>query len=104
MSAEAARVFAALGDPTRLALLTAVRDGGRSVTDLAEGLPMSRQAVTKHLRQLEAAGLLRSTRAGRETLFTGEPEALDAARARLDRIAAGWDAALQRLQKHVEGP
>jgi DNA-binding transcriptional ArsR family regulator len=100
--AEAARLFAALGDPTRLALAMAVGEGARSIRDLARDLPVSRQGVTKHLHVLQAAGLLSAERRGREVLWRGRPEALAAAQAALDRIGAEWDAVLARLKAHVE--
>ena len=101
----AARLFAALGDPTRLALVTALTDGeAKSITELAALLPISRQGVTKHLRVLGAAGVLRAEPQGREVLWRGNPEALVGAQAYLDRVAASWDAALGRLKLLVETP
>ncbi len=89
---QAARLFAALGDPTRLSLLVILRGGGtRPITRLAASLGMTRQAVTKHLRTLEEAGLVEVTRQGRETLYTCCPQALDDARRSLDAIAGRWD-------------
>lgn len=102
-SVHPAEVFAALGDPTRIALLRAVWQGPRTVSDLAESLPVTRQAVSKHLRVLEGAGLLRPERAGREIRWHGVPEGMREARAFLDDMAAGWDDALERLAAHVEG-
>lgn len=100
---DPAAVFAALGDPTRLALLAALGDGARSITELAAGAPISRQAVTKHLRVMEGAGLLVSERAGRQVRWRGNPAVLGAAQGYLDRVAAGWEAALARLRAHAEG-
>ena len=102
MSPEPARVFAALGDPVRLALLADVAGGVRSITDLAAGRAISRQAVTKHLKVLEDAGVLTSERAGREVHWRGRPEGLAAAQRHLDRVAARWDGALARLKTHAE--
>lgn len=100
---EAAPVFAALGDPTRLALLERLGDGRpRSITRLAEGLEPSRQAVTKHLRVLERAGIVRSRRVGRETRFVVEPQPLRDARSYLDTVSRQWDAAIARLRLFVE--
>lgn len=101
----AARVFAALGDPMRLRLVSMLADGqARSIRDLAAPLPISRQGVTKHLRVLEQAGVLVAQPVGRECRWRGDPAALDAARGYLDRVAAEWDAALQRLKLFVEAP
>lgn len=103
MRPEPARVFAALGDPVRLALVEVLADGRpRSIAELAQGLPITRQGVAKHLRVLEGAGVLAAERTGRETRFKAEPEALAAARDCLARVAEGWDAALGRLRTHVE--
>ena len=97
-------LFAALGDPTRLALLRRLStDGFLSLTDLTEGTRMSRQAVTKHLRILAEAGIVRNVRVGRENLFALEPRPLAELRDFLDRIAKEWDGALARLKAHVEG-
>jgi DNA-binding transcriptional ArsR family regulator len=88
MPRSAAAVFAALGDETRLQLAARLAaDGPMSITRLAEGFPMTRQAITKHLRVMEDAGLVRSTAQGREMLW-----ALDKA----------WDVRLARLKRLVE--
>jgi len=107
--AEAARapdpapIFAALGDRTRLSLLMTLSDGQtRSITMLSADTQLTRQAVTKHLKVLEQAGLLTSARQGRESRFACRAETLDTARAYLDRIAAQWDEALGRLKAFVE--
>ena len=98
-----APVFAALGDPTRLALVTKLSGGSRfSIARLAEGSPLTRQAITKHLRVLQDAGLVRGMREGRENLFKLEAESLDEARRALDRISRQWDEALARLKSFVE--
>jgi DNA-binding transcriptional ArsR family regulator len=98
-----APIFAALGDPTRLALITRLAAGSRfSISTLTEGSPLTRQAITKHLRVLEQAGLVRSLRQGRENLFELKPEPLDEARRALDQIARQWDDALHRLKSFVE--
>jgi DNA-binding transcriptional ArsR family regulator len=101
--ADAAPVFAALGDETRLRLAARLgAHGPLSITRLAAGTTISRQAVTKHLRVLEGAGLARATRRGREQLWELEPEPLDDARRALDHISAQWDSALGRLKVFVE--
>ncbi|MFG1426164.1 ArsR/SmtB family transcription factor [Roseixanthobacter glucoisosaccharinicivorans] len=96
-------VFAALGDHTRLALLTRLSDGQEaSIAGLSAGTALTRQAVTKHLRVLEEAGLVRSMRVGRESRFAFRPDAVDAARAYLDAVTRQWDDALARLSAFVE--
>ena len=101
---DAAPVFAALGDETRLSLLSRLGDGRPlSIMALADGQPMSRQAVTKHLRVLETAGLVRSARAGREHHWELEAERLDDAKAWLDALSKRWDERLHRLRTFVEG-
>jgi len=105
-TAEAERLaplFAALGDPTRLDLLRILSRGEpRSISSLSARRQLTRQAVTKHLRVLERAGLVRQARAGRESRFAAEPERLEAARAYLESVSAAWDDALARLKAHVE--
>ncbi len=96
-----ADVFAALGDPVRLDLLGKVGDGD-SITALAMELPITRQAVTRHLRVLEHAKLIQARRVGRETRFFARPARIREARAWLDQIARQWDSNLGRLKKHVE--
>lgn len=102
-AASAALVFAALGDATRLQIVIRLCDGGpQSIVRLTEGSNVSRQAVTKHLRALEDAGLVRVERQGRETLWELEPKNLSAARDYLERISQRWDRALLRLRAFVE--
>lgn len=103
LATDPAPIFAALGDRTRLSLLMRLSDGRtRSITMLAADGRLTRQAVTKHLRVLQDAGLVESVRQGRESLYACRPEPLDAARAYLDRVAAQWDDALSRLKAFVE--
>jgi DNA-binding transcriptional ArsR family regulator len=98
-----ATVFAALGDPTRLSVLGRLSHGEpQSIARLTEGTKLSRQAVTKHLRVLEEAGVVRSVRTGRETLFALEPKPIEKARRYLDEVSAQWDDALARLKAYVE--
>lgn len=102
-AAEQAIVFAALGDPTRLSLLGTLSDGrSHSIVALSADAKMTRQAVTKHLRVLEKAGLVRSVREGRESRFATRPETVTLARDYLDQVSAGWDEAFARLKAHVE--
>lgn len=96
-------VFAALGDPTRLALIGRLGTGRpRSIVQLTGGFELTRQAVTKHLRVLERAGLVENVRVGRESWFALRPEPFAEARAYLDRVSAQWDDALGRLKAFVE--
>lgn len=100
-----APVFAALGDRTRLSLLSKLSDGGaRSIATLSADTALTRQAVTKHLQVLERAGLVRSKRVGRESRFAYRPEPVLEARSYLDAVSAQWDEALSRLRSLVEGP
>ena len=100
----AAPIFAALGDPTRLSLLMRLSDGdARSIASLSADTDLTRQAVTKHLMVLEHAGLVSSSRVGRESRFAYRPEPLAGARSYLDLVSARWDAALGRLKALVEG-
>lgn len=100
---DPAAVFAALGDPTRLALVMTLSDRrARSIATLSVGADISRQAVTKHLRVLETAGAVASERSGRESLFVARREALDAARDYLEAVSLNWERALARLAAHVE--
>jgi DNA-binding transcriptional ArsR family regulator len=99
----AAQVFAALGDRTRLSLLSKLGDGqARSIAKLSTDTQLTRQAITKHLHVLQDAGLVASIRVGRESRFAGRRETLDEARAYLDRVSTQWDDALSRLRAFVE--
>ncbi len=96
-------MFAALGDETRVTLLIRLADGQLlSITQLTDETQMSRQAVTKHLRILEDAGLVRGKRQGRQQLFQIEPKSIDDAKDALDLISRQWDDALARLKSFVE--
>lgn len=98
-----APVFAALGDPHRMVLVSRLsRRGPLSITHLTEGTTITRQAVTKHLRVLEAAGLARSEKSGRETVWALDQRPLAKAREHLDLISRQWDDALERLRAFVE--
>jgi len=100
---EAAPVFAALGDPTRLALVDHLSTAGPlSIARLTTGSAMTRQAITKHLHVLAAARLVRDARRGREHLWELDPERLVRARGSLDQISRQWDEALGRLKRYVE--
>lgn len=100
---DAAPLFAALGDRTRLRLvLRFSADGPGSTTRPAARSAVSRQAVSKHRRVLSDAGLVRSTRRGRERIWELEPSRLADAHAYLDHISLRWDRALERLRCLVE--
>ena len=100
---DAAPVFTALGDATRLHLVGRLsREGPLSISALTEGTRISRQAVTKHLRVLADAGIARGTREGRERIWRIEAARLERVRAYLDAISERWDQALVRLQERVE--
>jgi len=101
--AQAAPVFAALGDPSRLRLVARLCDGGPlNIVRLTEGGAVTRQAVSKHLRALEEAGLVRSSRAGRERIWELETRRLAEASHWLSVISMQWDQALERLKVFVE--
>jgi DNA-binding transcriptional ArsR family regulator len=87
-------VWEALGDPTRRSIFERLRSGPRSVGELAEGLPVSRPAVSQHLRVLKHAGLVSDTRDGTRRLYRVDPRGLDELRAYFDRF---WGDALERF-------
>jgi DNA-binding transcriptional ArsR family regulator len=98
-----ASVFAALGDETRLSLVGKLSNGTpQSISRLAEGSKLTRQAITKHLRVLEGAGVVRSVRAGRESLYEFKPEPLSELQSYLERVSDQWEQALGRLKAFVE--
>jgi DNA-binding transcriptional ArsR family regulator len=99
----AALLFAALGDPTRLALLQRLSDEGpASISVLAETFDITRQGVTKHLHVLSEAGVIDGSRQGREQVWALNPRRLAEGQRCLEVIARGWDDALARLKAHVE--
>lgn len=101
--AGAALLFAALGDPTRLALVQRLsRQGPASISVLADNFDSTRQGVTKHLHVLAAAGIIDGERRGREHVWAINPRRLAEAQRHLQVIAQGWDTALHRLKAHVE--
>jgi DNA-binding transcriptional ArsR family regulator len=103
--ARAADVFFALGDGTRLSVVRKLGSGGAlTATALSEGAVVTRQAIVKHLRVLEGAGLVTHRKRGREVLYALQPRRLEDARAFLDGISAGWDRAIERLRRLVEEP
>jgi DNA-binding transcriptional ArsR family regulator len=95
--ATASLIFAALGDRMRLGLLARLCDDGpQSVVELARGLSITRQGVSKHLRVMERAGLVRAAWHGRERVWRLDTPRLAAARRHIDRLSLGWDTALSR--------
>lgn len=100
---EAAPVFAALGEPTRLTLVAKLCTAGpQSIARLCEGTGVTRQAITKHLETLADAGLVHATRSGRERIWELETKRLEKARRCLDQISDQWDGAIARLRAFVE--
>ncbi len=100
---DAAPVFAALGEATRLTLVGRLcTEGPLSIARLSEGTGVTRQAITKHLHTLAHAGVVRGTRSGRERIWELETKRLEKARRCLDQISDQWDAAMIRLKAFVE--
>ena len=100
---RAGAVFEALADPTRRRLvgMLAARDTA-TATELAAELPVTRQAVAKHLAALDAAGLVAGRRLGRETRYRLTPGPLEDAAAWMARVGAEWDERLAALRRHLE--
>jgi DNA-binding transcriptional ArsR family regulator len=102
-TARTAPVFAALGDETRLDIVARLSSQGPlSISRLTEDTSITRQAITKHLKVLKGAGLVKDTRAGRERLFRLESARLEQAKRHLDAISLEWDRAIDRLRALVE--
>jgi len=92
-----------LGDETRLSLIGKPSNGPpQSISRLAEGSTLTRQAITKHLRALEDAGVVHSVRVGRESVFAFRPEPFRELRSYLDHVSDQWEHALERLKSFVE--
>ncbi|MBC7895005.1 MAG: helix-turn-helix transcriptional regulator [Cytophagaceae bacterium] len=101
--AEAAALFSALGDDTRLGLVARLCKGGpQSIARLTDESRVTRQAVTKHLLVLARAGVVRSQRQGRETRWELEPDRLEIARRYLDLMARQWTDRLDALARHLD--
>ena len=99
------RIFAALGDGTRLRIVSRLGDKGRlSIKELTGGTRLTRQAIKKHLRVLEDAGLVSNSWEGRENLYQLDAERLRQAQRFLELKSQQWDNALQRLKRFVEEP
>lgn len=100
---DAALIFSALGDSTRLRLVRRLAERAPlSVTELGNGLTVTRQGVAKHLRVLADAGIIAAEKRGRERLYSLDEDSIAQARETLEGIAAGWDRALARLKNRVE--
>lgn len=100
---DAAPLFAALGDETRLRVLVRLSSRGpASVAELCTKTQVTRQAIAKHLDVLVDAGLITSRRDGRKRICELRPKRLDEARAYLDTVSRQWDDALSRLKAFVE--
>ena len=100
---HAAPVFAALGDPTRLALVMRLgASGPQSIARLADGSAVTRQAITKHLNVLSDAGLVRSEKSGRERIWEFDADRLAQARRSLDDVSNQWGVALNRRKNYGE--
>jgi DNA-binding transcriptional ArsR family regulator len=100
---QAAPVFAALGDLTRLALLDRLSDGSRqSLKQVSANLAQTRQSITKHLKILEGAGLVVRRRMGRETHFELRSDGVADANAYLESISAQWDGKFARLKSILD--
>jgi len=102
-TARSASTFAALGDRTRLSLLGKLSHGRPcSIAQLTHGSHLTRQAITKHLRVLERAKIVRCVRSGRHALFELDTEPVHALRDYLDHVSQQWEQALARLKSLVE--
>jgi DNA-binding transcriptional ArsR family regulator len=100
---RAGSVFHALADPTRRQLLSAIATGPATATELASGLPISRQAVVKHLGALSDAGLLQRERAGRDVRYHVTPAPLSDAVSWMANVGGQWDSRLAALARAIDG-
>ncbi len=100
---DLATTFSALGDPRRLVIIARLQEeDSLSVSSLCDGMSVSRQAVSKHLKTLTEAQLVSAEKLGRETQYSLELARLNEAIAFLEQVGAKWDRALERLKLHVE--
>jgi DNA-binding transcriptional ArsR family regulator len=96
-------VWSAIGDPTRRRVLEEILDRGEATATVVSGeLPVTRQAVAKHLAVLGRAGLVEARREGREVLYAVRPQRLDAAARSVASVAAQWDARLVEIKRIAE--
>jgi ArsR family transcriptional regulator, cadmium/lead-responsive transcriptional repressor len=101
--AEDDELWAAVAEPTRRRVLDALLlSGEATTTTLAQGLPVTRQAVAKHLAVLNRVGLVAGRRRGREVRYAVRPERLDEAAEAMARVAAQWDRRLARIKRLAE--
>ena len=98
------QTLTALADPTRRAILQRLSAGEARVTELARPFAISLNSVSKHIRMLERADLVRRRRAGREHLLSLNPEPLDEAAAWIDAQRAFWNARLDALERELRRP
>ncbi|MDH6283878.1 DNA-binding transcriptional ArsR family regulator [Rhodococcus sp. LBL1] len=97
-------LWSAIGDPTRRRMLDLLlADGEGTATTLSEQLPVTRQAVAKHLGVLDRVGLVHATPVGRERLYRVDEAQLARAVAQLNAVGSTWDARLQRIKRIAEG-
>jgi DNA-binding transcriptional ArsR family regulator len=101
VTTNGAAVLTALGDPTRRAIFERLAEHPRAVGELAVGLPVTRPAVSQHLKVLKDAGLVLDERAGTRRIYRVDPTGIDALRAYLDRF---WNRALASFKSAVEAP
>ena len=95
-------LWSAVGDPTRRRMLDLLLTGGGTATTLSAQLPVTRQAIAKHLGVLDRAGLVHATQAGRERRYEVDEAQLSRAVAQLSQVGATWDARLQRIKSIAE--
>ena len=100
-NAELSRVFAALGDTTRRAMLARLQRGEATVTELAEPFDVSLNAISKHVRMLERAGLVRRTRVGREHRIALRPEPMQEVSSYVDQYRRFWEDRIDALERHL---
>ena len=104
MTADAlVATFAALGEPTRWAVLSALGSGDASASALAAQMPVSRQAIAKHLAVLESVGLVEPLRSGREVRYRALGSELSAVARELDRVGSLWESRLRAIREIAEG-
>lgn len=94
--------FSALSDPTRRAIVSRLCEGPRSVSDLAEPFDLALPSLLKHVRVLEASGLITSEKVGRVRTCRIEPETLRATETWINQHIAAWESRLDRLEAHIE--
>ena len=102
-TAEVDELWSAIADPTRRRVLDVLLDRGEATATIVAGeLPVTRQAVAKHLAVLDRAGLVKGTRRGREVRYAIRPQRLDAATRSMARVAADWEARLSAIKRIAE--